>query len=740
MTQEIENVQVRPAHDPDARYGQDEPEQPTEHPLDTSVAHAKFTKLMDWYTQERERQAANRYQMALDEDFYDGLQWSEEDIQELADRGQAAYVYNKIKPTVDWVIGTEKRTRIDFKVLPREEDDVDGAETKTKLLKYLSDVNMTPFHRSQAFADQVKAGVGWLESGIRSDPEEELLYSRSESWRNIIYDSSSRDLDMKDARFIFRLRWVDLDIAEAYFPDRLDKLRQAAMGSDLFNTELDDEFWYLGQHFQARDAKGEVIGRRSFVSDAQFYNRRERVKLIECWYRLPVCERICQGRGIGAGFDGAKFDSSNQSMVAAFRDGAISLVDTVRLRVRCAIMTEGHMLIDTVSPYKHNRFPFTPLWCYRRARDNAPYGMIRNIRDPQEDLNKRASKALFILSTNRIEGEEGAVEDWDETRAEAARPDGVIIRKKGSLLEINRDTALAEEHLMLMDRDARMIQDVAGVTDDNLGRKTNASSGIAIQSRQDQGSIVTAPIFDNMRLGLQLQGEIELSLMEQYYTAPKVARIVGGRGKLDWVKVNQAGKEGEVINDITRRKADFIIGEQDFRQSLRQAMFETLSEMVSKLPPELAIQLLDLVWELSDAPNKDEAVARIRKISGQRDPDAKLTPEEMKAQEDKSKQDAEQAEAEKRRFYAEVATLLAKAKKDSAAATNLQVDAHSKAVEAAAALSQYPELAKLIEVLVKKSAQDAGDDAPPAQPPEPQQPIDMQAMPVDGTQPGPIGP
>jgi len=726
---EFENVKAIAVHDPDSRYGSDMEAEAPDHPMDSPSAEATFRKLQEWYQQERERQAANRYQMALDEDFYDGLQWSEEDITELESRGQAAYVYNKIKPTIDWVIGTEKRTRIDFKVLPREEDDVDGAETKTKLLKYLSDVNKTPFHRSRAFSDQIKAGVGWLEDGIRADPEKELLYSRAESWRNIIYDSSSVDRDMEDARFIFRMRWVDLDIAQAYFPDRAEVLRQAAMGQDLFNTEMDDEFWYLGQHFQARDAKGEVIGRRSFVSDALFFNRRERVKLIECWYRVPVCEKLCRGKG----FDGAKFDPANQAMVAAYRDQAISVVDTVRLKVRCAILTEGHMLVDAESPYKHNRFPFTPLWCYRRSRDNAPYGSIRNIRDPQEDLNKRASKALFILSTNQIEAEVGASDDWDETRAEAARPDGVIIRNKGYQLEIKRDSVLAEEHLMLMDKDAKMIQDVGGVSDENMGRETNATSGKAILARQDQGSILTAEIFDNLRFAMQLQGEIQLSLAEQYVSEEKVLRIVGNRGKLEWVKVNQQGENGEILNDITARQADFLIGEEDFRQTLRIAMFETMSEMVGKLPPEIAIQMLDMVVDLSDAPNKEEMVSRIRKINGQRDPDAKLTPEEQQAMNDKAIADAEKSKAEKSRFYAEVAGLLAKAEKDSATATNLQVDSHGKAAETAAMLAQFPQLAPLIEIMIAQSAKQAVEQAPPAMPPElPQPMMPPSGGPMDG--------
>ena len=112
-------------------------------------------RLMDWYMQERDKQGPNRYEMAIDEDFYDGLQWSDEEVAALMERGQAPLVYNQIKPTINWMLGTERRTRIDGKVLPREEDDEEAAEVKSKLLKYLSDVNRTPFSRSEQFKNQI---------------------------------------------------------------------------------------------------------------------------------------------------------------------------------------------------------------------------------------------------------------------------------------------------------------------------------------------------------------------------------------------------------------------------------------------------------------------------------------------------------------------------------------------------------------------------------------------------------
>lgn len=90
----------------------------------------------------------------------------------------------------------------------------------------------------------------------------------------------------------------------------------------------------------------------------------------------------------------------------------LRVVNKVMMRVRLAHMTVGDLLWEGPSPYRHNRFRFTPIWCYRRGRaDNLPYGMIRPIRDIQDDINKRASKALHILSSNKVIMDEGALPD-----------------------------------------------------------------------------------------------------------------------------------------------------------------------------------------------------------------------------------------------------------------------------------------------------------------------------------------
>ena len=517
--------------------------------------------------------------------------------------------------------------------------------------------------------------------------------TRGENWKNMYHDSNSKNLDMNvDGRYIFRWSFVDLDVAQALIPDFEQVLKAAAVNDSAVAQDDDNPHYYLGERVNTATSGDYAKASRRGMGSTGLDNGRERVKLIECWYKVPKPCKVCRSDDPEAKhLTGEEWDPKNPEMVALYRDGFLSVVSHVKMEMRCAIMTESRLLYEEASPYKHNRFPFTPLWCYRRARDGMPYGVVRDIRDAQIDYNKRASKALYILSTVRVLYEEGALEDPEETRAEVARPDAMIAFKKGYKLEIDQDKALAEQHLKLMMIGGQTIRDVGGVTDQNLGKDTKDLSGSAIGKLQDQGTIVTAAIFDNLRLAVQMQTELQLSLLEQFYTAKKVVRIIGENKPVEWLKINVYDEAaGKFLNDITRSKADFIVSEQDFKASMRQAMFESMMDLVGKLPPEVGLALLDMVIDFADVPNKEELVSRIRKINGQADPNKKPTPEEQEAQ---AKRDAKAAELEQINFDTMKATLAklqsdtqavdANAQKTAADTQRIVADAVEKGVRAA---------------------------------------------------------
>lgn len=674
-----------------------------ESSLDTDAMIGLHGKLLDYYRQELDRQSENRYQQAIDEDYFDSIQLTDAQIAELNERGQPPTVYNVIQQSVNWVTGSEKRGRTDFKILPRGKEDAKPAEGKTKYLKYLSDVNKTPFHRSRAFEDAVKVGIGWLEVGVQDEDDGEPIYDRYESWRNMLWDSASTELDGSDSRYQFRSKWVDEDIAIAMFPEREAQIRDAVTDSVLYGAyEISDGDMAMDQAEMDRTDGGAL-------STVIIHNRR-RVRLIEAWYRMP--EKVKRIRG-GA-FSGQILDESDPRHEEAMQSGA-RVVEKVMMRTRVAIMTTKDFLWEGPSPYRHNKFKFIPIWGYKRGRDGLPYGMIRSLRDIQDDVNKRMSKALHIISTNKVVMDEGALPDGvsiEDFAAEVSRPDAIIVKRKGYELTMNADRDLEPAHLDFASRNIAMIQQVGGVTDELLGRQTNAASGVAVQRRQEQGSLATSRFFDNLRLAEQIRGELELSLVEQYVTDQKQFRITNQRGTPEFVEVN----DGLPENDITRTKADFVISEADWRATMRQAAVDQLTDMMVKMPPQVALVMMDLVVESMDIPNRDEIVKRIRQITGQRDPDAtEVTPEEQEAM--AAKQEAAQAqraqmEAELREKSAKADKLEAETNKIKADSINAKMTAAGTAMEAATAILHLPTIAKVADNLLA----DAGwGSANPAQ-------------------------
>ncbi len=647
----------------------------TASPLDSEEARTELRMLLNWYYLEKEKQAANRLEMALDCDFYDGIQWDPTDAAELRDRGQKPLVYNEIAPMVDWMIGTERRARVDWRVLPRTEDDVQLADVKTKVLKYVSDINRAAFTRSRAFADAIKAGVGWVDDGVRDDPTQDILYSRYEDWRNVLWDSTAYELDLSDGRYIFRWRWVDLDVAVAMFPHREDVIRQAAHDGSLTRPlEEDEDLWVSPLDAYTGERTGRIGGGGSgLMVDA----RRERVKLIECQYKKPSTTKIV----VEGPMAGSVFDPRDRVLASMVGQGGHQIIDKVMMRTHVAVFTEAHMLGYGPTIARHNRPSLTPIWCYRRSRDRMPYGMVRRVRDIQEDLNKRASKALFMLSTNQIVADDNATDDWDELRDEADRPDGIIKKKRGAELEIRRDTDAATGQLNMMELDARSIQKSGGVADENLGRQTNAISGEAIRARQLQGSVVTTEPLDNLRFATQVQGEKQLSLAEQFYTGEKVIRLTGARGALEWLRINvpevQADGSVRFMNDIAASQADFMVSEQDYAGTLRQVMFDAMNQIAQKLPPEVGLRFMRIAFEFSDLSNKDEIAEELRRVTGERDPNKEMTPEEAQQAEEQMAMQAEALQLQRESAKAALEEQMAKVREVNARAAHFEAQANA---------------------------------------------------------------
>ena len=688
--------------------------------LDSRSMQDLHGRLLGNYVRELERQAINRQEMAIDEDFRDHIQYTAEDLEILKDRGQAAVTYNVIQTTLNWLTGSQRRATQDYRILPRKKLGQASAERKTELMHHVRDENRSDYEWADAFASAACCGLGWMEGGQGQPEEGAIVYERAESWRNMLWDSTAVQYDLQDARYITRTKWIDIDMAMALWHNRQGIIEHSSRSTTLGMASLDD----LGDdamdstelaHFQSAISSG----RNSWDS------LRDRVRIIEMWFRIPL-PKVKTMRG--GQFNGELFDEWSPGHIEDLMTERATLITRPREVTHCALMTDMGFLDVRKSPYRHGRYPFTPVWGYRRGRDGMPYGLVRGVRDIQRDLNRRAAKALHHLSAKTVLLQEGSVSDIEEVRDEAARPDAVIVYKEGKQPPIiTSETNLAAAHVELMQLDASMIQQVGGVTDENLGKRTNATSGKAIHARQDQGQLATSTFFDNLRRSRLIHGEKTLVLIEQFYTEQDEIRITDSRGNPDFKPIN----DGEEANAIARHKADFIITEEDWRASVRQANAEQLLSVVKDLAataPQLVVGILDLVVEAMDVSKRDELVKRIRQLNGQPDPDADPNnPDEetqamnaQKAQQDEMAMRQAKAALMEMEGKARLTTAnAAKAEAGIAADGIAQVQA---ALEAAIAIAGAPAVAAAADRVLGDARAAAAAVLGGQMPPEPQMP------------------
>lgn len=685
-----------------AKSGKAAQAMPKTNPLDEAKASDLHRKLMATYRYELDRQAPNRVEMATDEDMFDHIQWTVEELSQLEERGQPPLIFNLIQTTVNWVLGSQRRATVDYKILPRRKEGLDAAARKDELLRHLRDENHTNDQTALAFADAVKVGMGWLETGEGDPTDGPIVFDRHVPWRQMLWDSRGTEgLDIQKGRYVSRSKWLDLDIAISLWPGRAGIL-ESSTESRLMRSGLSDSG---DDVMDSVEDDSHITG---FVTSGG-QDIRRRLRVIEMWFKQPVPVQVMRG----GQFQGELFDPWSEGHWWDLASGNANLVERSREVMHVALMTEKGLLEVRQSPYRHNRFPFTPIWGYRRGRDGMPYGMIRGLRDIQRDLNKRASKALHHLSTVRVHVEEGAVDDIEELRNEAGRPDAVIVHRQSRPPPVVENGAdVAQAHINLMQIDAQMIQQVGGVTDENLGRKTNATSGKAITARQDQGALATSMFFDNLRYAMRLHGEKKLVNIEQFYTDRQAFRITDARGNPQYVEIN----DGSFSNAISLFKADFVIAEEDWRATTRQAQAEQLLDLMGKLAataPQVVMTCLDLVIEALDVPKRDELVKRIRQMTGVADPDEdpnNPSPETQARQAEQAKQ-AEMAqraaEADLGEREAKAAKLRMETARGFMGLRSDNLDQLKKAIEAAIQIAGAPAVGAAVDAMINMAREDA---------------------------------
>lgn len=603
-------------------------------------------KLQSWVAEAHWAGTDWRKESWTDCEVYDGQQWSTTEQEDAENLGITPLTINRTFPTVNLILGSQQINQIDIDAKGRTQEDSEIAQVMTESIKFVMDQSNGQFLISRAFKDAVIPGIGWLAPGLNSDPREEQLTLNRRDWKEVFWDPySSPWVNPDRCRYVFHQRWMDLADLQALFPDKTRHIQ------DIF-TQLagrEQGEWGSGYQDEATDVEE---NKRTMAGSDWADAERKRVRPVEMWYH-------CFEKAWFASFPDGRtielIDTMPPQVQLEIVQGAQEVVAAVVKRMRVAVFLGDLELQDIPTPFPHDEFPFIPFIGYI-DRYNYPFGVPRQIREMDIEVNKRRSMALALLKSRRVIAESDIADDsggLEHVYEEANSLDGFIVVDPGKMdnLQIIEQQELAPAQVMLLQESEREIQEVGGTNAEQSGYDSNVTSGVALQKKMNQSQTMTATLFENLRRSLKLLGQQLQSNIQGYWSGQKVLRVTDRMtGAERFVALNQPLEMPNgmiaIKNNITQGKNDIIVSESPHTDTIKEQNLGLIQEVIKKSPPELAPPLLSLSMELMDLPNKEALLTKLKPLLGVGLDEDDMDPAELKEKAMQQMQAQQEAQAQ----------------------------------------------------------------------------------------------
>jgi len=478
----------------------------------------------------------SREKAERDRDYYDEKQWTSSEEAKLKKRGQPVVTYNRIKRKVNSLLGLEKQTRKDPKAFPRNPDDDKAAQAATDAIRYVCEDSRWDDKRSSATTNLIIEGTGAIMVGVKKTKAGIDPDIRFIPWDRLYWDPHSSEFDFSDASYMGIVIWMDLDDAVLKYPDAKDALEQT---------------W-------------------SSARDSQTYDDKPKSGLWADYARKRV--RICEHYYL----DGGKW-------------------------LLC-LFTKGGFVVDPMdSPYDdEEQQPENPIKAVSLYidRDNNRYGEVRTMIGPQDEVNKRRSKALHLFNQQKVRVSNNVGKDAAAIRAEMARPDSVFVGEKDEI-EIFQSNDMAQGNLVLL-QEAKNEIDLLGPNAALAGKGTQEQSGRAILAQQQGGMLEAATILDRVRVLSLAVYRAVWCRVRQHWTAERWIRVTDNEQNLRFVGLNrpvtmiehaaeQMGVTRENMQQMMQEKPDEMRQLAAMAQSPQAQQIVKLDNAVAELDVDIMV-------------------------------------------------------------------------------------------------------------------------------------------------------
>lgn len=542
------------------------------------------------------------------EQFVTGDQWDAADRSALRAARRPALTINKLLITLASVTGEQIETRSEISFRPRSGATSDNAELMTKVFRFISDQNQLNWVRTEVFADGSVSGRGYYD--VRLDFKDsaagEIRISTLNP-RNVLPDPDATRYDPEEWNDVIVTSWhtVDdiailynkadaealrsrMDSAWAYGSDSIDMGEDRFGGMPAVQAALSEELKPMMRNVRVIDRQHRVLTMREMLIDARTGLKRP---VPGDWTKEMT----------------ARFLAENPNVIHV-REPA--------KRIRWTVTADDFVLHDDWSPYEHfTVVPFFPVFRHGRT-----VGLIESLLDPQELLNKTLSQELHVVNTMANSGwkvRSNALLNMtlDELEEVGAKT-GIVLEVNGDpekdIVKIQPNQIPAGLDRISFKAEG-FIKSISGRGDSVMGLDRADVSAKAIGEKKDSADVPLRPALDNLERTDWMLARVMLSMVQSYYTDPRILNITRDelKGEYETVGINmpQPGS-GEVANDLSLGSFDIIVTSQAAKRTLEESQFEqgvAMRELGIQIPDRFLIENSNLVKKAEILKAMDEA-------------------------------------------------------------------------------------------------------------------------------------
>jgi len=617
--------------------------------------------------------------------FYLGDQWDESEKRILHEEGRSTFVFNRVRRVINLVTGYQRKNRLSSVVAPLEDSDQKTADQLSQLLLYVMSHGEGYRVISDCFGGALKSGwnLAGLHMDYRDDPVNGDIRFTREPWNGFVVDPYFTRLDFSDCSYMLRRKYLPVDMVVSLLPTMEKEIREIS----LKGWERDDKFTWLPYQ---RQPSGQ---------DQLAYSEMWRKK----WKSQPVI--VDMETGQYADWEGDRDDFERLRAIQP----SFELTSRQKQYVQLDVIINDHVMKTEIDPYGLDEYPFVPFVAIFEPESDQwglkVQSLIRCMRDPQRETNRRRSQMVDILDSQINSG-------WIATEGTVVNPRSLFQNSQGKVIWRNADAPpgsvekippaqIPPSMFQLQQQFDADITEIAGVNDAAFGQIESANeSGVMQMLRQGAAITNLQDVFDNLRYSQLALSRKALKLIQTWSSA-KVQRIIQDEPTAEFY-------------DGKFTKYDAVVQEGILTDTQRQMFFRQLvdlKQLGEPIPPMLLAKAAPLqgksqYYEEMQAYQEQQAQAEQQQ--------AAVNQELLNAQKNLAdSRSLEQLAGAKERFTRSVANLGLEDERNAQAVEN-RADAAYKRAQTAAELEEmginnaqaYLDLAERLDRLEKMRAQE----------------------------------